>query len=489
MKRTVTGLLLLLCLCLFSGEKEGWEQGIRTCTAILDQIREHHPETPDETELVQASLHGMLARLDPHSYYLDPAAFRSMFEDQRGNYFGIGTRIRRIENRLTVIAPIEGTPAFQLGILPGDVIVSIDGDPTRDMSLDEAMKRLRGQEGTQVSIVVERQGIPQPLTFRIARAKIPLSTLTHTLVEPADPLTGYIGLRTFGRNTASEFRKALEALITRHDIRRLVIDLRWNTGGSLAAAIEMADFFLQPGRPIVTLRGKSVERGFTSRERPLWPELQLAVLINRSSASASEILAAALQDHGRAVIVGSRSWGKGLVETVFNLPGNRGIALTTARYHTPRGRCLQRNYGGALNPFGYRIPDDYDTNHAIAGGVIPDRLVAETRPSRTVSELVFRGAFFLFSRHLMEAGVTVTQDMIISEELLHRFQAFAGKLGLKISIRESEKAEIRREILRALLTSAFSESTGYKVFLAHDPVNRAALEYLAPSLSLKEPEI
>ncbi|MBN1197222.1 MAG: S41 family peptidase, partial [Candidatus Aminicenantes bacterium] len=301
MKRTVIGLLLLVfCFSLLSSDQGEWEKGIHTCTAILDQIRAYYPEPADETELVHASLHGLLARLDPHSYFLDADSFRSMFEDQAGNYFGIGTRIRRIEGRLTVIAPIEGTPAFHLGILPGDVIASIDGRPTRDMTLDEAMKYLRGRKGTRVTITVDRPGNPDMLTFQINRTEIPLATLTHALVEPNDQRTGYIGLRTFGRTTADEFRKAVDSLVLRQGVHRLVIDLRWNTGGSLAAAIELSDFFLDPGRPIVTLRGRSLERGFTSREHPLWPKIELAVLINRYSASASEILAAALQEHGRA---------------------------------------------------------------------------------------------------------------------------------------------------------------------------------------------
>jgi len=488
MKRTVIGLLLLAaCFSLFSSDPGEWEQGIRTCTAILEQIRAYHPEPVDETELVHASLHGLLAKLDPHSYFLDADSFRAMFEDQRGNYFGIGTRIRRIGGHLTVIAPIEGTPAFRLGILPGDVIAFIDGRPTREMSLDEAMNYLRGQRGTQVTIKVERPGNPDLLSFQIKRTEIPLPTLTHTLVEPTDSRTGYIGLRTFGRTTADEFKKAVDSLVLSQGIQRLIIDLRWNTGGSLAAAIELSDFFLQPGRPIVTLRGRSLERGFTSRERPLWPELKLAILINRHSASASEILAAALQEHGRALVVGRRSWGKGLVETVFNLPGNRGAALTTARYHTPHGRCLQREYGTALNPYGHRIPKDYDTNRAIPGGVIPDLIVKETRQSKTVRDLISKGAFFHFSRRLLESGFAVSQDLAISEDLLRRFRAFVNGRDWQIHIQKSNEPEVRREILRALLTSSISESAGFRVFLLHDPVNQAALHYLETSSLPKEP--
>lgn len=488
MKRTVIGLLLpVFCFSLLSSDQGEWEKGIHTCTAILDQIRTYYPDPADETELVHASLHGLLARLDPHSYFLDADSFRSMFEDQAGNYFGIGTRIRRIDGRLTVIAPIEGTPAFHLGILPGDVITSIDGRPTRNMRLDEAMNYLRGEKGTRVTITVDRPGNPDQLTFQINRTEIPLATLTHALVQPNDPRTGYIGLRTFGRTTADEFRKAADSLVLKQGVRRLVIDLRWNTGGSLAAAIELSDFFLEPGRPIVTLRGRSLERGFTSRERPLWPETELAILINRHSASASEILAAALQEHGRAVVVGRRSWGKGLVETVFNLPGNRGVALTTARYYTPQGRCLQREYGEALNPYGYRIPKDYDTNTAIPGGVIPDLIVEDARQSKAVRDLISKGGFFHFSRHLLSSGFAVSQDLEVGEDLLRRFRAFVKQRDWQTMIQKSEEPEVRREILRALLTSSISESAGYRVFLLHDPVNQAALRYLNTSSQSEEP--
>jgi len=489
MKRTVTGLLLLVsCFLLFSSTAEEWELGIHTCTAILDQIREHHPAPPDETELVHASLEGLLSRLDPHSYFLDPDAYRSMFEDHRGNYFGIGTRIRHIDGRLTVISPIEGSPAFQLGILPGDIITAIDGMPTRDMSVDEAMKHLRGRAGTRVTISVERRGEASPLTFDIQRASIPLSSLTHVMTEPENPKTGYIGLRTFGGGTPSEFRQALESLVDREGIKRLIIDLRWNTGGSLAAAIELSDFFLPPGRPIVTLRGRAMERGFTSRDKALWPNMRIVVLINRFSASASEILAAALQEHGRATVAGSRSWGKGLVETVFNLPGSRGIALTTARYYTPRGRCLQRNYGGADNPYGYRIPADYNTNRSIAGGVIPDIPVEDARYSLAVRDLINRGAFFRFSRHLLDAGFRVTRDTEADDTLLHKFQEFLDQQKIETSRSPQVDVEIRREIGRALQTSAFSESAGFRIFLIHDPVNRVAVHHLAEATPIKEPQ-
>ena len=488
MKRTVFGLLLLVsCLLLLSSQAEEWELGIQTCTAILDRIRAHHPVPPDETTLVHASLQGLLSRLDPHSYFLDPDAYRSMFEDHRGNYFGIGTRIRHIDGRLTVISPIEGTPAFQLGILPGDIITAIDGMPTRDLSVDEAMKRLRGREGTRVTISVERSGEASPLTFDIPRAAIPLSSLTHVLTEPGHPEIGYIGLRTFGGGTPSEFRRALESLVTREGINRLIIDLRWNTGGSLAAAIELSDFFLSPGRPIVTLRGRAMERGFTSRNDPLWPKMNVVILINSFSASASEILAAALQEHGRATVIGSRSWGKGLVETVFNLPGSRGVALTTARYYTPRGRCLQREYGGAENPYGYRIPADYNTNRSIAGGVIPDILVEDGRYSRTVRDLINRGAFFRFSRHLLDSGFRVTRDLQVDDHLVRRFREFLDSRQMETSRTPHVESELRREIARALQTSAFSESAGFRVFLTHDPVNRAAVDHLDGITPIKEP--
>ena len=488
MKRTVTGLLLLVsCFFLFASTPEEWEQGTKTCTAILDQIREHHPDPPEEMELVHASLHGLLARLDPHSYFLDPDSFRSIFEDQRGNYFGIGTKIRRIDGRLTVIAPMEGTPAFHLGILPGDVITAIDDHPTLDMTLDEAMKRLRGREGTKVTITVSRQGNPLELTFHINRIEIPLTTLTHSMLEPGDPRTGYIGLRTFGRTTPDEFHQAVESLVNRGGIKRLVIDLRWNTGGSLAAAIELADFFLQPGRPIVTIRGRSIERGFSARKPLSWPDLKLAVLINRYSASASEILAAALQEHGKAKVVGMRSWGKGLVETVFNLPGNRGMALTTARYYTPRGRCLQRRYGDSHNPYGYQVPENYDSDTAIPGGVMPDIKVEDRRQSRVVRELIARGAFFHFSRVLLDAGVNVSRDLKAAEVPLTRFKSFLSTRHPDSVIPVSAETEIRREILRALMTSAFSESAGFRIFLIDDPVNGAALKYLQSPLAIKEP--
>ena len=489
MRRRVSGLILLVFfLSLNASEPGEWQNGVDTCNAILDLIQERHPDPPPEKELVYASIRGILSRLDPHSYFLDPASFRSMFEDQHGNYFGIGTRIRSIDGRLTVIAPMEGTPAHRQGILPGDVISTIDGHPTREMSIDQAMKALRGSRGSTVTIIVEREGERHPLTFRMRRAEIPLATLTYSLLQPDAPEIGYIGLRTFGQTSPQEVRDALEALLEKGKLRGLVLDLRWNTGGSLAAAIELADMFLPPGRPIITLKGRSMERGFTSRKKQAWPDLKLVVLINRGSASSSEILAAALQEHERARILGSRSWGKGLVETVFTLPGKSAIALTTARYYTPRGRCLQREYGGADNLFGIRIPEDYDTNRQIPGGVIPDQLIADPRLSPTVANLISRGAFFQFSRRLLDKGLVVSNTMRIDSPLIAEFQSFLDEKNIPVTDSEIARKEIQREILRALLTMAISETAGYRIFLSHDPVNTAALAFLKSTARPKEPQ-
>jgi carboxyl-terminal processing protease len=459
-----------------------WQQQLMKYAEIYSLIKAYYPEPVEIEKLFFASIRGLLSTLDPHSYFLDPVAMRSLNEDQQGNYFGIGTRITKYGDRLTVIAPLVDTPAHKLGIMAGDVIAEIDGKATRDLSLDEAMRLLRGAKGTVVTIKIRREGFEGLIPFKIERAEIPLNSISYSLVLPGAPEIGYISIRTFGNTTAGEFKEKIETLIKENKIKALIVDLRGNAGGSLYAAIDVADFFLEKGTVIVSLKGRTFNQHFAAKKNGQYENLPVAVLINRGSASASEIVASALQDTHRAVIIGSRSWGKGLVQTISRLSLNTSVALTTAKYYTPANKCLQRDFDEVDDYLFFLNTNysDYDTDKTIEGGVIPDITIPPDFYPPPIVNFISRGYFFKFARYLIETHGSITQSFNADQQIIRGFKNFLKKTKLQYDPGTFKNYTdiIRMEIEREVLSNKFSPSEGLKVFLKSDPVTQKAVEVL-----------
>jgi carboxyl-terminal processing protease len=459
-----------------------WQQQLMKYAEIYSLIKAYYPEPVEIEKLFFASIRGFLSTLDPHSYFLDPVAMRSLNEDQQGNYFGIGTRITKYEDRLTVIAPLVGTPAHKLGIMAGDIIAEIDGKATRDLSLDEAMRLLRGAKGTVVTIQIRREGFEGLIPFKIERAEIPLNSISYSLVLPGAPGIGYISIRTFGNTTANEFKENIETLIKENKIKALIVDLRGNAGGSLYAAIDVADFFLEKGTVIVSLKGRAFNQHFAAKKNGQYENLPVAVLINRGSASASEIVASALQDTQRAVIIGSRSWGKGLVQTISRLSLNTSVALTTAKYYTPANKCLQRDFD-EVDDYLFFLNTDYsgyDTDKTIEGGVIPDITIPPDFYPPPIVNFISRGYFFKFARYLIETDGSITRSFNADQQVIREFKKFLKKTKLQYDpgTFKNYTDTIRREIEREVISNKFSPSEGLKVFLKSDPVTQKAVGVL-----------
>lgn len=489
MKKNSILLVLLVAFGVFVqglvAEKETvdpWQRQLMKYTEIYSLIKAYYPEPVEIEDLFFASIRGFLSTLDPHSYFLDPVAMRSLNEDQQGNYFGIGTRITKYGDRLTVIAPLVGTPAHKLGIMAGDVIAEIDGKATRDLSLDEAMRLLRGVKGTVVTIKIRREGFEGLIPFKIERAEIPLNSISYSLVLPGATEIGYISIRTFGNTTAGEFKESIENLIKENKIKALIVDLRGNAGGSLYAAIDVADFFLEKGTVIVSLKGRTFNQHFAAKKNGQYENLPVAVLINRGSASASEIVASALQDTQRAVIIGSRSWGKGLVQTISRLSLNTSVALTTAKYYTPANKCLQRDFNEVDDYLFFLNTDysDYDTDKTIEGGVIPDITIPPDFYPPPIVNFISRGYFFKFARYLIETDGSITQSFKADQQVIMGFKNFLKKTKLQYDpgTFKNYTDTIRMEIEREVLSNKFSPSEGLKVFLKSDPVTQKAVEVL-----------
>src|SRR5205807_8059003 len=304
---------------------------------------------------------GMLFTLDPHSIYFPSAEFKKLKEDQASSFYGIGVQIQRHDDGVYIQSVVEGTPAARAGLRYGDRIVEVDDKDARDWSSEEVSKNVRGDRGKDVRLKVERAGEEAAVNFKIVRDSVPLPSIRNAFM--LSYTTGYIGLiGGFQHTTDDELREAIAGL-KKDGMRQLVLDLRNNPGGLLDQAIDVASEFLPRERVVVSVKGRSEYHDpviYKSNDRE--PEdIPLVVLINRNTASASEIVAGAIQDHGRGLIVGETSFGKGLVQHVFQLPYNHGLTLTTARYYTPYGRSLQRDYSsGSL--YDYYVRHEQNDN-------------------------------------------------------------------------------------------------------------------------------
>lgn len=305
----------------------------------MELVREDYVDEgkTDYRTLSYGAMRGMLSELDPHSEFMDPQDFKGMQEDTKSEFGGLGVVVGMRDERLTIISPMEGTPGFRAGLRPGDILIEVDGKSTDKMSLHDAVEKLRGDPGTAVKIVIARPGEVGPLRFNLEREVIKVPSVRGARLLPGSPRVGYVRLTQFSEPTAKEFSKALDTLESQ-GMEALVLDLRFNPGGLLGAAVEVAGEFLPGGALVVYTEGRSP----TAARRYLAPgkghkprSYPLAVLVNGSSASAAEIVAGALKDTGRALLVGETTFGKGSVQSVVSLPDGSAVRLTTAKYYTP----------------------------------------------------------------------------------------------------------------------------------------------------------
>ena len=314
-------------------------QDLRTFTEIFERIRSSYVEEVDDKTLFNNAIKGMLNSLDPHSAYLQEEDFSDLQENTSGKFGGLGIEVGMENGLVRVITPIDDTPAQRAGIRTGDLIVSLDGEPVMGLSLSDAVELMRGQPGTPITLEVRRKGESDLLSFTIERAEIKVASVR---TEMLDGEIGYVRLTQFQENTGIELQEALRAWQNDSDLNGLILDMRNNPGGVLQAAVVVVDTFISEGL-IVYTEGRSPmsDVRYEARAETLMPDIPIVVLINGGSASASEIVAGALQDHSRAVIVGTQSFGKGSVQTVLPVSETAAVKLTTARYFTPDGRSIQ----------------------------------------------------------------------------------------------------------------------------------------------------
>ncbi len=451
-----------------------------------------------DSAIYDGAIPGMLRVLDPHSNFYDPKAYAKMREDQRGHYYGVGMVIQQQNNKVYVITPYEGTPSFRAGIRPGDIIAAIDGKSTDGMTSDIVAKNLKGPKGTHVQVSVLREGQSKALTFDLVRDEIPHPSVD--LKYEIRPGIGYIHLTQFQETTAQEVNDAIDSF---PNLKGLVFDLRGNPGGLLSQAVEVCDHLLSKGQTIVSQRGRAYpDQNYTATHGNDGKTFPIVVLVNRNTASAAEIVSGALQDHDRALIVGETTFGKGLVQTVYNLSENTGLALTTYHYYTPSGRLIQRNYSGVslydyyYNHAGASAPNS--TNREVkmtdsgrtvygGGGITPDEKVESPKGNNFQDTLLYKATFFHFAAHYL-ANRTVDKNFQVDDAVISEFKQFLTSQEIPFTEKDlnDNMDWLKTSIREKVITSQFGQLQGLRVMADWDPMIQKALTFLPEAQALED---
>ncbi|HUI85444.1 MAG TPA: S41 family peptidase [Candidatus Binatia bacterium] len=472
---------------------------LRSFSDVYRVVQENYaePVSPDKA-IYNGAIPGMLRVLDPHSNFFDPKSYAALREEQRGKYYGVGMQVGPRNNKVIVIAPFAGAPAYRVGIRPGDIIIAVDGKQTDNMSTSDVAELLKGPKGTSVKITVLREGSEKPLDFTVIRDEIPrYSVDVHFLIRPG---IGYIHISGFQETTDKEVREALDQF---GDLHGLILDLRQNPGGLLSEGVGVADQFLKKGQVIVSHHGRaSAEKVYKATHGNGGKDYPIVVLVNRGTASAAEIVAGAIQDHDRGLIAGETTFGKGLVQTVYPLSENTGLALTTAKYYTPSGRLIQRDYNGvSLYDYYYNDRDNADApiaNHEVrvtdsgrtvygGGGITPDVKIPNPKTNKFQDMLLEKYAFFNFSKHYV-INHQVSRQFEVDDAVMQEFRKFLDEQ--KVAFTEADLAEnsdwIRSNIKAELFINEFGQQEGMKVHAENDPEVQKALDLLPQAKQLAD---
>lgn len=420
-------------------------RNVKKLTQTAFSIRNHYMEDVDSEEIIKSGIVGMLSGLDRFSVLMEASAYEALMESTHGKYEGLGMQIDARDDRIVIIAPIEGTPAYRKGLRAGDVIWEINGKSTEGMKSSDAADLMRGEAGTSVNLAIKRAGLSELIEFEVNRAVIELKSVNYSGVIPETDI-GYVRLSRFAEETSHELREAISEL-NEQNVSALVFDLRSNGGGLLDQAKETAELFLEEGREIVYTKGREAhsERHYRSERPPLFPtDKPLIVLVDEGTASASEIVSGAIQDWDRGLVVGSTTYGKGLVQQIFPISsdGSMALKLTTAKYYIPSGRCIQRPETQDKNPHPSAEADEeepadsmvakdehvYYTNGGRivygGGGVVPDVEVERDTWKAIEINLERKSMFFDYAVKYVSEHPTLTPDFEVTDEIVADFKKF-----------------------------------------------------------------
>jgi len=480
--------------------REKFAEQYRVFTAALAAVEEQYVEKLESERLVYGAIEGMLRTLDPHSSFLDPRAYKQMRERQQGQYFGIGISIVSVDGDVTVTQVFENSPAHRGGLRRGDVFATIKGQDAKGWTNDQAVAELKGPKGTTVEFQIRRPGSEKLLDFRVERDQVTIPTVRASFMLPGG--VGYVRLRDFSETSNDELTAAL-AKLRGQGMQKLMLDLRDNPGGPLDQAIAVSNQFLPRGDMIVYTRGRTpnADQDFHAEEDGAYQKLPLVVLVNRQSASASEIVSGAMQDHDRGLVVGETTFGKALVQSLYRISNDSGLALTTGRYYTPSGRLIQRPWDGTFDEYltyalrsqeAAREHDPAQLKYTDAGrkvygggGIEPDRFfggpIEGFDPTQFGRMLMSRGLFVGFAEKFKATGDTrpgslsdrqnVARGFTVSDEMLAEFKQYvvAERVRMDDEAFAKDEAFIRAMIRYEIDVDLFGEEEARRNLVAADP--------------------
>jgi carboxyl-terminal processing protease len=489
-------------------------QKVRLLNEVVNQISQKYVDPIEEDELYLRAIKGLVESLDPYSEFLTREQYEDLKVHTTGNYQGLGISIDIRDKVLTVVAPIEGTPAYKAGVHPGDKIVEVDGASTRGWSSERAVQELRGPAGSRVVLTLVREGLTEPIKLTIKRQAIDIPSVPYAYMI-RDGI-GYIRFRQFSEKSAREVQSALERL-RKQGMRSLILDVHSNPGGLLDQAIDVTDLFLDRGDVIVSTRGRIAEqnRKYYAKDDVNFSSFPIIVLVNEGTASASEILAGALQDHDRALILGRTTFGKGLVQSLFPLEGNQtALKLTTARYYTPSGRNIQREEEQDSPIFAMiededeppvveavreegEVPDSLVFKTEMGrtvyggGGITPDLIVSDTLSTagrELVQRLFAKGVYFDYAVHYRSRHETLPQNWRPSAADVEEFKSFARARKILFAEEEfeAEREHIVNELRAVLISQYHGEGVARRQVIEGDKALATAIELLEQGETLSE---
>ena len=498
--------------------QDSLQEQYRVFTSALAAIEQQYVEPVETEQVVYSAIRGMLQTLDPHSSFMDPRSYTQLRERQEGRYFGLGITIQVVDGDITVIRVFEGSPAYKRGLRRGDVIAMVETDDAKGWTSEQAVRRLRGPRGTSVTISIKRHGYEDLIPLDVERDEIHIPTIDGAFM--VDPGRAYIKLGDFSETTDEDLSNALHEL-SAQGMEKLVLDLRNNPGGPLDQAIKVSNRFLPRGQLIVYTRGRvaNADQDYPATTESEFTSLPLVVLVNRNSASASEIVAGALQDHDRALIVGERTFGKALVQSIYRISQGAGLALTTARYYTPSGRLIQRPWDGTFDEYlTYTLREQSEDRPRSSsdlrytdggrqvfsgGGIDPDRYQAGPLegfdPGGFGRLLYARQMFERYAERFSAEGDTrvggeaanrrtVGRDFQVGQAMVADFRAFLGRQGVTIDAAAfDEDIDFIRAMIRYQIDLAlFGIEEARRNLLEADPQAQYALSLFPEAEELSE---
>lgn len=484
-----------------NGNNEEIQNSLKTFTKVLDAVEANFADSvKTEKAIYDGAIPGMLRTLDPHSNFFDPTELQRFRENQKGQYFGVGMYVGFRNNHVTVMYPFQGSPAKAAGLRPGDLIYRVNGKNTEKATVEDVVGMLKGPRGTSVQVSVKRDGRDDLVSFDLTRDQVDRPSVP-TAVWLKNGVA-YIRIESFNENTSREFETEMKRL-GEDKVEGLVIDLRENPGGILQEAVAVTERFLDKGQAIVSQRGRiSTERAYTARRGNQGRKYPIVVLVNRGSASASEIVSGALQDHDRAWILGDNTFGKGLVQAPYPLSGDCSLLLTIARYYTPSGRLIQRDYSKGTF-FEYLYPKNTatrnnrdvkstDSGRVVygGGGISPDEKWENPKLNKFQSAMLGRGAFFYYTAKYFgpKKDAKLPENWQVDQETMEDFRSFLT--ARKIPYEESEFVTnldwVKRQLRLEMLTTAAGKEKSDEAAVASDPEVLKAIESLPRAKALLE---